>query len=262
MSAEMIGQWKRPDAALTTYRGNAQLLPNNNIFINWAEDMYISEFNGDGQCVMEARVPPNMLGSYRAYKFNFTSSPSEPPSLVAQVSVSSAVTAHTKYYISWNGATEVVSWNIYGSRNLSLGFFLLGTAERVGFETRYILPGYVFWSYAEGLAMSGEILGTSKIQETMFEPDGTNPFDLWSNTIPDLSEIITQGLSGSAEEDTVTPSTRAGSRSEWQTIETLVALLGVFSLSATVVVVTNRLRFHHSFAPWDYNPVQDSSGDA
>lgn len=65
--------------------------------------------------------------SYRAFKQKWTGCPQTKPSVVAE-----AVENGTSVYISWNGATEVEAWDIYGGlETLSH----IATVPKSGFET-------------------------------------------------------------------------------------------------------------------------------
>ena len=59
---------------------------------------------------MQARLEPEWLGTYRAYKFEFVGLPSAPPDVsVKAVDADTRGRTRTEVFVSWNGATEVVS---------------------------------------------------------------------------------------------------------------------------------------------------------
>jgi hypothetical protein len=111
------------------------------------------------------------LVTYRAYKFNFTAAPTEPPTLKAYVYAAAAGGPNavlTICWVSWNGATEVSWWNFYGaSKTSSPGLNLVGSAKKSGFETMFTAAGYLRWVIAEAVAANGSILGRSEKQETI-----------------------------------------------------------------------------------------------
>ena len=166
MTANVITRWDRPDRQLSHLRGNMQILPNTNIFVGWSSNGYMTEFTADGHNVLEASFASERYTTYRAYKFNFTGHPSELPSLASYVYGVSSHTATTTIYVSWNGATEVTSWNFYGS-NQSAELVLLGNAKRSGFETMFMYTGYIACVYGEALAVDGRSLGNSSVQATI-----------------------------------------------------------------------------------------------
>jgi hypothetical protein len=192
MTAKLIQQWDRPDGLLTVKRGNTQVLPNGNVVLNWGDCGYLSEFTADGRRLVDAEYISSRFGTYRAYKFNFTGSPIEPPALktYAYGSGAAADDMVTVFYISWNGATEVATWNFYGSQDATAGLSMIGSAKKSGFETSYMSPRYLKYTYGEAVSADGKSLGRSEVQETILPngldevpPDGMEEDD--TDTQPD-----------------------------------------------------------------------------
>jgi hypothetical protein len=186
MTARIIQQWDRPDGGLTEKRGNAQMLPNGGVFVGWSEQGYMSEFTVDGRLVLEAKFASERYNSYRSYKFDFTGSPTEPPSLKAFAygSGTSVADMVSVCYVSWNGATEVAKWNFYGSHDKSAGFSMVGSTAKTGFETSYMSAGYLKYTYAEAVSTDGRTLGKSDVQKTIL-PNGLDGA-LTDLTIPNV----------------------------------------------------------------------------
>jgi hypothetical protein len=182
MTARLIQQWDRPDGLLSDKRGNVQVLPDTNVVVGWADRGYLSEFTADGRRLLDAAYTSSRFGNYRAYKFNFTGSPIEPPSLrtFAYGSGTSLAGMVSVCYVSWNGATEVVKWNFYGSHDESAGFSMVGSIAKTGFETSYMSARYLKYTYAEAISTDGRILGKSDIQKTI-PPNGLD------NALTDLT---------------------------------------------------------------------------
>lgn len=170
-TAKMLRRFDRPDGGQTAALGSVSVLGNDvataNVFIDWAFEGYISEYdNKDGvdRLVMEARFVSDRKRSYRAYKFPFKANPTEDPRLVVlplgfgQDEVASA------FYVSWNGATEVASWVFYGGEQRSaVSMKSLATVKKRGFETEWVMPGVVQYAYAEALDAYGQSLGKTSI---------------------------------------------------------------------------------------------------
>jgi len=139
-----------------------QTLPNSNVFVGWATHGLISELTQSGTPVMEARFRDPKMSTYRSYKFNFTGRPHLPPVTKSIVYGSSPTTANTFHYISWNGATDVHSWNLYGAtKNSSKSFSLLAKVEKTDFETMYMTTGYIAFVYVEAVGTDGKVMGVS-----------------------------------------------------------------------------------------------------
>lgn len=78
-------------------------------------------------------------------------------------------------HVSWNGATEVASWNVY--RTDSSGKMdsqsPTNNSPRNGFETKISLPDHAAYVVVEALDRNGNVLehGTSAIIRTVAEAD-------------------------------------------------------------------------------------------
>jgi hypothetical protein len=107
MSATLLQEYTSPEKLLTTSQGNVQLLPNANVFIGWGSAPIISEFSYEGKLLFNARFPPD-VESYRAFRFPWTGHPTDAPAVVAEPGPEDGVTL----YASWNGATEVATWEV------------------------------------------------------------------------------------------------------------------------------------------------------
>jgi hypothetical protein len=165
-TARVLRRYNRPDNDLTRLRGNAQVLPNNHMFVGWSQNGYISEHSAEGDVLMTAEFVSDRFSTYRAYKFPFVGRPSAPPDLIAHVWGTDESHMVTTVYVSWNGATDVASWNFY-ARALESGVpVFVGSTNKTDFESMHILSGYLDFITAEAVDAQGEVLGTSEIQRT------------------------------------------------------------------------------------------------
>ena len=100
-------------------------------------------------------------------------------------------------YVSWNGATEVRSYRVYGSMmpdddDAAAGggvfFELVAEGAKDGFETRITTDRYVELVYVEALDGDGGRLGTSRVVRTYRPlPASARACSLWKcpETLPD-----------------------------------------------------------------------------
>jgi Arylsulfotransferase (ASST) len=156
MTATLVREYTSPDELVSTSQGNMQVLPNGNVFIGWGSEPVISEFSHDGELLFNAHLPPDD-DSYRAFRFPWKGQPSEAPA----VAVDQGSDDEVALYASWNGATEVATWEVLaGSRPDQLE--PLGSVSRDGFETA--LSAHITEPYVGVRARdsSGRVLGTSK----------------------------------------------------------------------------------------------------
>jgi Arylsulfotransferase (ASST)/Bacterial Ig-like domain len=114
--------------------GNTQRLPDGHTLIGWGfGHPNVTEVLTDGTKVFEMAFDPHYQ-SYRTFRFPWMAVPSWDPTLVL-----TGTLTPTLYY-SWNGATDVASYEIYGGFG-SAPSVLLGTQPRTGFEDHTELAG-------------------------------------------------------------------------------------------------------------------------
>ncbi|TRM57119.1 ASST-domain-containing protein [Schizophyllum amplum] len=157
MTAELVTQYLPSTKAISRSQGNTQVLENGNVVIGWGQEPLFGEYDSAGNQLWELRFAVSSVQAYRTYRFDWTATPSTPPSL-AVIGSDSNRTA----YAWWNGATEVATWGLYGSSD-SGESVNLANATRIDFETPIAfeqLENYTSYTVA-ALDASGQVLGTS-----------------------------------------------------------------------------------------------------
>ena len=155
MSAKLVREYTSPEKRLSTSQGNMQLLPNSNVLIGWGSGPFISEFSHEGELLFDARFPPDGE-SYRAFRFPWSGHPTDEPAVAVERGPDDKV----KLYASWNGATEVESWEVLaGPRQSRLES--VGSVSRDGFETAILVQTPCSYVAVRARERSGRALGTS-----------------------------------------------------------------------------------------------------
>ncbi|MDQ3182818.1 MAG: arylsulfotransferase family protein [Actinomycetota bacterium] len=155
MSATLLREYTSPEKTFATSQGNMQLLPNANVFIGWGSEPFISEFSCDGELLFDARFPPDGE-SYRAFRFPWSGRPIDGPAVAVEQRPDDKV----KLYASWNGATEVDSWEVLAGRRPGQ-LESLGSVPRDGFETAMLVQTSDAYVAVRAKHHRGEILGTT-----------------------------------------------------------------------------------------------------
>jgi hypothetical protein len=156
MSATLVGEYTHPDKQHADAAGNVQLLPNGDVFVGWGRALAISEFSKDGKLLFDLRLPPGNR-SYRAFRFPWSAHPDDHPALVAERTSENEVSV----YASWNGATEVATWEVLaGPRPGQLE--PLGSVPRDGFETAIFVQTSYPYVAVRAKHRSGRALGASR----------------------------------------------------------------------------------------------------
>ena len=160
MTASLVQEYTHPDGQYAAAAGNAQVLPNGNVFVGWGRARSYSEFRHDGKLLYDARLRPGNR-SYKVFRFPWSAQPNYGPAAAAERTSEGEVTL----YASWNGATEVESWEVLaGPRPDELE--LVGSAPRNGFETTMVIRTTVRYVAARAKNSSGSVLGTTASVDT------------------------------------------------------------------------------------------------
>jgi hypothetical protein len=172
MSATLVGEYTHPDKILAATQGNLQVLPNGNVFVGWGSEPFYSEFGQDGKLLYDASFP-SQVESYRAFRFPWKGQPEDRPAVVAEAGPDDGVTI----YISWNGATEVDTWQVLAGGSPDK-LEPAGSATRRGFETTVTLSTSEPYVAVEARDGSGRVLGTSEAVEPV-EPSASTDQTRW-----------------------------------------------------------------------------------
>ena len=105
MTARVVREYYHPRSVQAWAQGGYHALPNGHALIGWGTVPMFTEFDNDGNIVMDVQIGPwdSDVTSYRVYKSTWVAQPPWNPA-VALVDGS--------LYVSWNGATEVVTWSL------------------------------------------------------------------------------------------------------------------------------------------------------
>ena len=155
--ATLVRSYEHPTGLLATTQGNAQFLPGGHVLVGWGAQPYFTEFDRDGRVLLDGRFGVEGTDSYRAYRFAWTGRPAQPPAVVVEPGADGRHTAH----VSWNGATEVASWQVLAGTNAQKLRLVAGRA-RAGFETAVPFQTDAPVVAVRALNARGAVLGTSR----------------------------------------------------------------------------------------------------
>jgi hypothetical protein len=141
----------------TGYTGSAQLLPNGDVLVDWADVPEITEFGSAGNVKMDLSLSE---ASYRGLRFAWVGQPLVPPSIAVI-----AGDGKTSLWASWNGATQVASWQLVVGTSASSMERLGSPVQKTSFETALSAPSEYPVVGVEALSSTGAVLGTSNLFE-------------------------------------------------------------------------------------------------
>lgn len=176
MTVDVIARYEHPKWLFDLFsqsRGSVQILPNGNAFVGWVWQSLHSEHASDGRLLMRANLRDHGMASYRSYKYEWVGWPSQPPDVhsAAMRRYPNDKNLTTVVHVSWNGATEVATWNLLHSNTNGEVTEFIASSPRQGFETRFEYEGFAKHVILVALDVNGEELGRSKVQMTKLPPD-------------------------------------------------------------------------------------------
>jgi len=132
-------------------QGNMQKLANGNYLVGWGHQPYVTEFGPHGKTLLDLRFAQMGADSYRAYRFPWIGRPHSRPAIAVD---------GDRLWASWNGATEVQSWQLLGGPEKTKLRPLL-TVPKAGFETAIRVPDEAAWVAVRALDRLGRSLARS-----------------------------------------------------------------------------------------------------
>jgi Arylsulfotransferase (ASST) len=153
-TARRVRDFVHPKGLLATSQGNAQVLPNGDVFVGWGSQPFFSEFAPDGTLLFDATFPAGVQ-SYRDTRSPWIGRPADAPAVAVDES-QAGLTVHA----SWNGATEVARWSVLGGTSAG-SLTPIASVPRAGFETAIGVADRPTIVAVRALAADGTVLGTS-----------------------------------------------------------------------------------------------------
>jgi hypothetical protein len=155
--ATLVRSYQHPQRLLAPFEGNAQFLPNGNVMVGWGAQPYVSEFSRKGALLFDAyfghgKPPGEDADTYRAYRFAWHGHPADRPVVVV---------AGDSAYASWNGATDVVRWQVLAGPAAGK-LKVVQTVAKNGFETPIRLTSSAAFYAVKAIGRNGKVLGTSE----------------------------------------------------------------------------------------------------
>lgn len=130
--ATLVWEYRDTPDVYALAMGSAQRQPNGNTTISWGTGGRVTEVRPDGTKTLEV-----LLGApywtYRAARSAWHGYPTTDPTLVIRTDTQSTTLAY-----SWNGATDVVFYRVFGGSSPQ-PTTLIDAQAKVGFETRTVL---------------------------------------------------------------------------------------------------------------------------
>jgi hypothetical protein len=159
LSAHTVGlakQFTNPThTLLAESQGNMQGLSSGDWLLGYGRLPNFTEFDASGHVLFDATLGRNVQ-NFRTYLSPWSGHPASPPSLAVRPHGVDTLTVSA----SWNGATEVASWQVLkGSSATSLA--PVASAPKRGFETSIVILAPAGYIAVQALDAAGAVIGRS-----------------------------------------------------------------------------------------------------
>lgn len=137
LTAQLVRDYRSPQGLISHVMGSFQILQDplhslTSVFTSWGSNAEFTEHTLEGRLVRDVQYSPldprKAFGglpapySYRVYKYDWHGYPPWAPNATTD--------GNGTIWVSWNGATEVQNWGVYGGYHEAD----LGVTRRVGYE--------------------------------------------------------------------------------------------------------------------------------
>jgi hypothetical protein len=131
LTATLVNVIRNTPDVYSSAMGNVQHLSNGNTLVGWGSNPSpnLTEFHADGSKAIELTIGSSNF-NYRAYRFPWHGYPTWAPQLIARSDGGGGV----NLTVSWNGATDISAYQVYGSDTLPITTFIK-QQNKSGFET-------------------------------------------------------------------------------------------------------------------------------
>ena len=155
-TVRLVRQFTNPThTLLAESQGNMQSLPGGDWLLGYGRLPNFTEFDPSGHVLFDATLGKNVQ-NFRTYSSPWNAHPTSTPSLAVQ----SQSTGGVSVAVSWNGATEVASWQVLaGSSPTSL--ILATSAPKRSFQTSIALASAPAYLAVQALNSAGAVIGRS-----------------------------------------------------------------------------------------------------
>jgi hypothetical protein len=155
-TVRLVRQFTNPThTLLAESQGNMQSVPGGDWLLGYGRLPNFTEFDASGRVLFDATLGRNVQ-NFRTYLSPWSAHPTSPPSLAVQAHGAGGLTVAA----SWNGATEVASWQVLaGASPASLA--LAASTPRSGFQTSIGLASAPAYVAVQALNPAGAVIGRS-----------------------------------------------------------------------------------------------------
>lgn len=193
-----------------TYLGTNQTLSNGDALVSWGEKGEITEFSPANTSNFDMSLSG---ATYRTLRAPWTGIPYYPPAIASSKGAGNAVTV----YASWNGDTQVASWQVVAGSSAASLSPVGQPAPKTTFQTQITVDTTASTVAVQARDASGNVLATSPAVPASYTPPGrgyyvgTRAGNVYNYDAPFAGSLAASGRKPAAAlVGTAVPPTRTG----------------------------------------------------
>ncbi|HTD08497.1 MAG TPA: arylsulfotransferase family protein [Solirubrobacteraceae bacterium] len=141
---------------LASSQGDMLTLPGGNWMMGYGGLPNFTEYNNSGHVLLDGMLGKNVQ-DFRTYLSPWSGQPTDGPSVVASAGSSGTISVS----VSWNGATQVASWQVLAGASASTLASVATAAKTAAFQTTISAPSAGPYVQVQALNSAGASIGTS-----------------------------------------------------------------------------------------------------
>jgi len=157
MTATLLNSIQHPAGLSALAEGSAQTLPNGDTFVDWGILGRYSEFDPSGNLLYDASLSTG-YSSYRGFRLPWVGNPPTSPTINVTANNDGTTTVNA----TWNGATNVATWNVMGGSS-STGLSVVGSAPWNGLDTAITVTTDATSLQVVAMDSTGSTIGQSPV---------------------------------------------------------------------------------------------------
>jgi hypothetical protein len=152
----LVKQFTNPTKTLlASSQGNLLTLPGGDWLMGYGGLPNFTEYDSSGHVLLDGTLGKNVQ-NFRTYLYPWSAQPPGAPSVLATPGAGGTIAAA----VSWNGATEVASWQVLAGASPS-ALAPVASAAKTGFQTTIAAPTAGPYVAVRALDGAGTVIGTS-----------------------------------------------------------------------------------------------------
>jgi hypothetical protein len=152
----LVKQFTNPTKTLlASSQGNLLTLPGGDWLMGYGGLPNFTEYNSSGHVLLDGTLGKNVQ-NFRTYLYPWSAQPPGAPSVLATPGAGGTIAVA----VSWNGATEVASWQVLAGASPS-ALAPVASAAKTGFQTTIAAPTAGPYVAVRALDGAGTVIGTS-----------------------------------------------------------------------------------------------------